>query len=333
MRKFTSIALGAVLALSMSATVFADTDYTDQATATLYKTYTLTNEGTTSPAETFSFSALTCTSVTNAADDVTTANAPVPTIANVSFAAGEAGTTKPVTITLPEYTSVGVYTYSFNEIAGSTEGVTYRTTPMKLVVTVLNDENGLIRVAGVHAEKADSDVKTDTFDENTYSAGTLEVTKDVTGNLGDKTKNYEVQVVFTAEEGTTVNSAITYTNYKGETETIDPSDWSESGVYALTFDITDGSTVSFANIPYGVTYTVKESDYSSEGYTTTYTSTDTDSVVNSASETVTITNDKGIDEPDTGLYTDMMPYVVVIGAAACAGAVFFVSRRRKSNED
>ena len=120
MKKLISLALALVLVLSMSTVAFAaegeEAAYTVMSTVTLTKEYKLTNTGTTSPAETFTFSALTCTNVTDAADGVTTANAPVPTIANVAYTAGEAGgenAKKNITITLPTYTSVGIYTYTF----------------------------------------------------------------------------------------------------------------------------------------------------------------------------------------------------------------------------
>lgn len=71
--------------------------------------------------------------------------------------------------------------------------VTYYGNEIKLVVTVVNDGAGKVRVAAVHteAEKAggfDSITKgeggkSDTF-ANTYKANELEVSKDVTGNLG-----------------------------------------------------------------------------------------------------------------------------------------------------
>ena len=133
MKKLLSLALALVLALSMSTVAFAaegeSTTYNDMSTVTLTKEYKLTNTGTTSPAETFNFSALTCINVTDAADSVTTSNAPVPTIAGVSYSPGEAGggnARKSITITLPTYTSVGIYTYTFTETDGGTAGVTYR---------------------------------------------------------------------------------------------------------------------------------------------------------------------------------------------------------------
>ena len=49
---------------------------------------------------------------------------------------------------LPEYTSVGVYTYTLKETDNKTAGVTYYSKDIKLVVTVIQGEDGELRVAG-----------------------------------------------------------------------------------------------------------------------------------------------------------------------------------------
>ena len=335
MKKATSIALALLLTMGLSTTAFAATDgYADQESVTLKKSYTLTNEGTVSPAETFTFSALTCTSVTDAADGITKDNAPLPTIANNAvYAKGDAGSatkTKDITINLPTYESVGIYTYSFTENAGVTAGVSYRSDEFKLVVTVI-EQNGKVRVAGLHAENKDG-VKTDTFEDNTYSAGSLAVSKEVTGQLGDKTKEFKATVTFTAPEGKTVNSDITYVDGT-ETKTIAASAWKD-GKASAEITLKNGETVNFANIPYDVTYSVVEDDYTTDGYDKAkYTNSDDNLKIDSAKDTVKITNNKGTKEDiDTGVYTNNMPYVVVLSLVVCAGIVMVVAnKRRKEN--
>ena len=263
MKKFLSMMLALVLVLSMSTIAFAtdgeETTYDDMSTVTLTKEYMLTNDGTTSPAETFAFSALTCTNVTDAANGVTTDNAPVPTIASVSYTAGEAGgdsAKKDITITLPTYNSVGIYTYTFSETDGGTAGVTYRSEPITLVVTVI-EQGGKVRVAAVHTEGACA-AKSGEFN-NKYSAGSLSVKKTVTGIMGDQQKEFTVKVTFTAPAGDTVRGDITYVDGT-ETKTIAAGEgWTGSKVVDIT--LKHNETVTFTNIPYGVTYTVVENDY------------------------------------------------------------------------
>lgn len=338
MKKLISLVLALIFVFSMATVAFAtdvddeeppaETTYTDMSTVTLTKEYTLTNPGTTSPAETFVFSTLTCTSVTDAAAGVNTNNAPVPTIGSVSYAAGNAGSenkTKSITITLPQYTSVGIYTYTFTETDGGTAGVTYRSTPITLVVTVI-EQNGKVRVAAVHTEEAGA--KSGAFN-NEYSAGSLAVKKTVTGNLGDRQKEFTVKVTFTAPAGDTVREAITYVD-GNETKTIAAGEgWTGSKEVEIT--LKHDETVTFTNIPYGVTYTVVENNYTADGYdAASYSFDDSNKKIDSASENVTITNNKG-GTPDTGITLDTLPFVLIL--AVCAGAVvLFVIKRRNSAE-
>lgn len=336
MKKFLSMMLALVLVLSMSTVAFAtgseEITHDDMSTVTLTKEYKLTNTGTTSPAETFAFSALTCTKVTDAAAGVTTNNAPIPTIASVSYTAGEAGgenARKNITITLPEYSSVGIYTYTFTETDGGTAGVTYRSDAITLVVTVI-EQNGKVRVAAVHTE-GDNEVKSGEFN-NEYSAGSLSVTKNVTGIMGDKQKEFKVKVTFTAPEGDTVREAITYVDGT-ETKTI-AADEGWTGSKEVEITLKHDETVTFNNIPYGVTYDVVEDDYTGDkgGYNAaSYNFNDENKKIDSLSDNVTITNNKG-GVVDTGINMDSMPYILML-AVVFMGLFVFFSKKRKMREN
>ena len=329
MKKFLAILMAMMLVFSVCGVAMADS-YDDMKTITLKKVYKSIGSTAESPKETFSFSKLTCTKVEDAATGVDTTNAPVPTIGSVTYENGEVGYTtkekeKDITINLPEYTSVGVYTYTFTETDGKTAGVDYRKNAITLVVTVI-EQNGKVRVAAVHTEDEGGE-KSGSFD-NTYSAGTLKVTKQVTGILGDKTKEFIVKVTFTAPEDKTVKSDITYE--KGtEKKTISADSWKDGSV-TEEITITDGETITFSNIPYGVSYAVEENDYTADGYKTEYQTSfkhldwKVDSVT--SDPVITINNDKG-GEIDTGVYTDNMPYVILLGIVVLAGAVMLMKRR------
>ena len=335
MKKLIALLLAVTMVLGMGATVMAadeTTEHQDVSSITITKTYKAPNGGR-SPAETFGFSALTCESVTDAAEDVTKDNAPIPTIGTVAFTEGEAtaaGTEKTATITLPTYTSVGIYTYKFNEAIPTTKtaGVTYHEEDLYLVVTVI-EQNGKVRVAAVHCEgsqnKGTKDVapKTDKF-ENLYESGTLAITKEVTGNLGDQSKYFDVTVTFTAASGEAINSTITYTGGQYEQAVTVENN-------TATIQVKHGDTVTFANVPEGVTWTVAETDYTGDGYNAATYSKETDTIAAGDADTCTITNKKE-QTIDTGINMDSLPYFVIIGIVAAVAVVFFMKRRASVEE-
>lgn len=341
MKKLISLMLALMLVLSLSTVAFAaETTYTDMSTVTLTKEYTLTNSGTTSPAETFTFTVPVCTNVEDGGivnGAVVTKNT-APTFTNdcwssISYASGDAGKTenmtKTATLTLPVFQAVGKYTYTFSEEDNNTAGVSYREGTMSLIIDVIQGENNKVRVAHVHAESS-TGTKTAIF-TNTYSAGSLSVTKNVTGIMGDREKEFTVKVTFNAPAGDTVREAITYRD--GTVDNTIAANWTGSKDVEIT--LKHGETVTFTNIPYGVTYDVVENNYTAEadgGYdAATYAfSDDTNKKIDSASDTVTITNNKG-GTPDTGITLDSLPFVLIL--AVCAGAVvLFVIKRRNSVE-
>lgn len=335
MKKLLSVILALVMILSLSTVAFAETTEepvvpSDVETVTLKKYYKLTNDGTVNPAETFTFTEPKCIDVTDAAEGVTTATAPNVTIASVAFEEGTAtvgGTLGNITLNLPEYNSVGIYTYTFKEVNNKVAGVTYRESEIKLVVTVIQGADGKIRVAAVHTESEGG--KSDSFD-NTYSAGSLSVTKEVTGNLGDQSKLFDVTVTFTAPDGETVKSDITYSVAGGAKQTIDAGEgW--TGSREVKIQLKHGDTVKFDNIPYGVTYTVEESDYTGEHYDRAQYDNNQKGTIDDPSVTTKIINNK-TSEIDTGIVLDSMPYVLLLAVAAMGLAVL-LTKKRASRED
>ena len=195
---------------------------------------------------------------------------------------------------------------------GKTAGVTYRPDAIKLVVTVI-EQNGKVRVAAVHTEKEGE--KSGNF-ENTYSAGTLKVTKTVTGNLGDKDKEFDFTVTFTKPADT---------NWDMDGIEL-PTGATKNSDGTYSFKLKHGATAEFKNLPYGVSYVVKEADYSD--YTTTKEGDE--GTINAAETTAAFTNDKG-GEIDTGVTTESLPYVVLMGFVVLAGAALLLKRKAHNN--
>ena len=93
-----------------------------------------------------------------------------------------------------------------------------------------------------------------------------------------------------------------------------------------TFMLKHGDTISIANLPYGVTYSVTET--AADGYTTTKTG-DTGSI-NAAETTAAFTNSK-TGTIDTGVTTESLPYVVLMGFVVLAGAALLLKRKAHNN--
>lgn len=339
MKKIMSLLLALLLVMSLGAPAFAD-DYTDMRTVTLTVTYNETNEGSTSPAETLDFT-IERTSVTDAAEGVTTGNMPMPILGTVSYAEGDAGKDgamkKSLTITLPKYDNVGIYTYTIKQTAGTNAGVEYWSEDIRLVVTVIQDTaTGFIRVAAVHTEGGEGGQKSDNI-TNTYSAGSLSVSKTVTGNMGDRSKYFAIKVTLTGEAGKTYAASYTVTGGTKLTDGTTDAATARISVdgQSRTFYLKHGDTFTIENLPYGVTYTVTEADYTGEngGYSPadyTYSDTGATKIVDAASETVTITNNKQA-TVDTGIVLDSLPYVLLL-VLSIGGAVLFLLKRRSSRE-
>ena len=101
------------------------------------------------------------------------------------------------------------------------------------------------------------------------------------------------------------------------------------------FYLKHGETITIANLPYGVTYTVVEDDYTTEakgGYDeASYVwSDETNKKIDSETDTVVITNNKGV-TVDTGINLDSLPYIMILAVAAL-GMVGFVAKKRKEEE-
>lgn len=324
--------LAAVLSISlamgvsvMPAFAASGETYADMDSVVIKKNYELANEGTFSPAETFSFD-IEADNVTDASDDITPENMPMPTIGTVSYLRGEAGSankTKQIEIQLPKYDSVGVYTYIIHEAAGNSAGVTYYGNAILLRVTVI-EQDGKLRIAAVHTEDPEStgEGKKDDFDD-LYSAGKLEVHKDVEGIMGNKEKYFEFTVQLTGEEGKTYQDsyAITGGSYDANPTSIKirPGETTEA-----TFYLKDDDTIHIENLPYGVEYKVSETPVAD--YVTTETGTEGE--VDEAVEQANFTNTKG-GAVDAGVVLDSAPYLFTLTGAAGIGLLLTLRRRHQ----
>lgn len=350
-KKLTAGALALSMMFAMATPAFATVGEVVPSTDPhITKKYTATNASTASPAETFTFTAV-ATNVKNAgvkADGsvITKDDAPELKIEAADYGASGAtvaGAEKTLTITHENpFPNVGIYYYTVTEAASGTAGVTTHAGDMLLKVSVIYNDAGTAleeKYAFYTAmnDKGEGKGTKNSAVENTYSAGSLEVKKVVTGNLGDKNKKFNVTVTFTAPAGKTVAGDISYVE-NHEQKTIKSSDWKEGSV-TKKIAVAHNDTITFTNIPYDVTYTVVEDDYTktAEGAKDydeamyEYSDTNPIKAIDSANDTVIITNNKGDSNIDTGVILDNAPYMLMLTVVA-GGAMTLVIKKRREEE-
>lgn len=340
------LTVGATAAFATGSTITLDgKEYSDAQTVTVKKVYKLEGNGSNAK-ETFTLAQVGNGVVKSG--DATSAPA-LGTITGAKFNTGAAtaeGVTGNITITLPEYTKVGVYEYTLKENSTNKfAGVSYFEGSIKLVVSVVNGTNGQLRVAAVHTEGYDDEgnylgTKSDTF-TNTYVANNIAVTKTVEGNLGDKTKEFDFTIDFEKADNESAPTGITYTVNNVENTVR----FGEDGKARVKFTLKNGQTLNFVNVPKNVKYTVTEDDYTdmndpTKGYTTTVSVNGANSTTGLTSNaqtmtkdaaTVAFTNTKGA-TIDTGVILDNAPYIALLAIVAIGGVALMLNKRRRDEE-
>lgn len=317
MKKLITFILVLSLVLGLGTVAFAD-EYEDKSEVTINKTLTIVNQGTKNPSETFSFT------VVEGSGERDDQSIPAPEFDQEDAAFEitiDAGETEASTdINLPDFTQVGVYTYTLEENPGTTAGMRYDSNEYYLVVTVINDpdnEGEFLRVLTLTDE---NNLKTEAF-ENSFEAGDLTINKVITGNFADPDDVFTVTVTVTPDEGKVINA--------------DPIEWyteavsEEDGVYTATYTLKGGESVTIKNLPYDVSYTVvetRDTRYDAPKY-----DNNAERDFDAATIETTITNERNIGI-ETGINLDSMPYLIILAVAIGGLAVFMVRRRMVINE-
>lgn len=261
---------------------------------------------------------------------------------NFSFAPGDkvlASYTKTgkIKVDATKFTEPGVYHYLVTETQDTYDGITYDVTPRHVYVYVVNGTDGY----GVEAVKVVKDGDTAKEDNlkivNSYGDGSTPnddihdfiIKKTVTGNQGHKNKPFSFTVTIDGDdadkEGAEKYMAVK-TPKTGEAETIHITDG-----LTQTFTLMDGETLHIYGLSEKDKYTVTETDYSADGYTTTVKEDNAEGFLTADGITVEFINHKDVG-PATGVAMTFAPYVLLVAAAGGLGAVVLGKKKREDDE-
>ena len=368
MKKLIAMLLAIVMVLSFATVAFAEGNTVDtsvdtsnwkstaeEAAITLTKVYTVTGseDETLYPAEKLSFEVTVPDGVTNPDDTKITVDD--------LTVAGNSNQT--ININLPVYDTVGVYQYTISEKEGTTQGVEYTSAKINVTVLVTYDyansklDTEIVLSTPNNAEKDDEgkvkegeDGKVDTF-TNKYNVGTLTVQKTVSGNLADSSVYFKMTVTLSSTETaasaiTVSGGSLTQDNDKKNPTTIAVDDWeyekgTTKGTATVDIYLKAGDTLTFSNIPDGVSYKVEEdavhllgsnetfdpNSETSKQYTATYVNQNGDIKTNETDAAV-VNNEKST-SVETGITLDSVPYIVMLAVAACGMVVFMTKKRHE----
>lgn len=261
---------------------------------------------------------------------------------NFSFAPGDkvlASYTKTgkIKVDATKFTEPGVYHYLVTETQDTYDGITYDVTPRHVYVYVVNGTDGY-EVEAVKVVKDGDTAKEDNLKiVNSYGDGSTPnddihdfiIKKTVTGNQGHKNKPFSFTVTIDGDdadkEGAEKYMAVK-TPKTGEAETIHITDG-----LTQTFTLMDGETLHIYGLSEKDKYTVTETDYSADGYTTTVKADNAEGFLTADGITVEFINHKDVG-PATGVAMTFAPYVLLVAAAGGLGAVVLGKKKREDDE-
>lgn len=346
-KKIGALVLAGTMMFSMGTSVFAEdtiptVDKNGQVSIT--KDFVMA-EGIDTPASTFKFTATS-----------TTEGAPEATIENITFSETDEETpvdgiktvSKNSNISFGTFPHAGEYVYTVTETKESTKGVEYSEDTYTLRVYVKNGDSGL-EIRNMTAEKGTSDgtegnkVSEMKFTNTYRKNASLEITKVTTGELADKTKDFEFTITIIPSK--TEKNQTSYTGKIGDEEVTVMANQEN------TFQLHNGETLKFDSLPAGTRYVVTEKE-ANDGYTPSVTviengtntvtktaNSDTEGIssankqetnlVGENENKVTFTNTyKNI--PLTGIFMNNLPFVIVIGIAVLALGTLAVLKKQKN---
>lgn len=340
----------------------------------IYKKYEVKNGS--APSETFEFT-IAYNTMSDAEKEATVPSVNIPNGKKTIAFEGPLAIGEHVghfTLTLSELglmnPKVGKYVYTITENAGSTPAVSYDTSTLYLVVSVVHEtdsttheiKNGYKYSVSLHKGTVNGE-KTDAYFVNTYGADNslknLSLSKTVRGSFGDLNEDFTFQVKFYNKENKNYAGAVV-SNGEGTYSIKDASNQPVAKGAVLAFDtpytvtLRHHSSISFDNLPAGITYEISEngSDWHTvndamvamkDQYNVSLENNGelTSNEANKPAAQGTIGTDKNASvgfindhqgQPDMGVVLDNAPYIAMLAIVAIGGVALMLNKRRRDEE-
>lgn len=226
------------------------------------------------------------------------------------------GTTT-ISIDGSKFAAPGIYRYNVSEVIPEAkyEGITY-STETKFFDVYVNSNKAVY--AYTFTDAAAQNGKDNGVFTNDYSSiYDLIITKNVTGNQGDKSKDFDFPIQVTGAENEKF-----YVTFSDDRTPITLTNGSQ------TIKLKDGQSATIHGLSMTDTYSVDEADYTKDGYTTTVEGAKKGQI--SADTTVVFTNHKQVTTP-TGIVMNIAPYVLMVAVAVVLAVVFLRKRNNFEN--
>lgn len=275
----------------------------------------------------------------------------------VTLESGEAFAKKAVTVDFSgvDFTAPGIYRYTITENDPTSQsGVAIEgnnTRTLDVYVEYTDDDATTLGVTHYVLQDGTDNPNTAAKSKgftNTYTTYNLTLTKDVTGNQGNRDKYFRFEVtIANAVPGTkytvTVPTGLTADDLEdgdqrdevNKTELV-----ATDGTVTVVYYLKDSQSITIQGLTPATTYAISEASYAADGYTTKYQIDSNDEQTNNSftaqtmgnsSHTVIFTNTKNGSVP-TGILLETAPYLI-LGAVVVVGlVVLFATRRRRTRE-
>ncbi|HHJ8697780.1 TPA: QVPTGV class sortase B protein-sorting domain-containing protein, partial [Streptococcus pyogenes] len=231
-----------------------------------------------------------------------------------------------------KFTNVGIYRYIVEEVQDTVSGIHYDSQKWYIDVYVVEGDNGFVPKYIVSSKALET--KEPVLFSNSFDTTSLVVKKEVTGNTGDKTKNFKFQLLLKENAYFSAGQKVSVTITSEKASEVTTATIGQP----LIFELKHNEQLKLDKLPVGITYQIDETSKNSDSYTTTATIQEGEQsqnsyVLNSDKETdkspdiITVTNKRDTQVP-TGVVGTLAPFAVL--SIVAIGGVIYITKRKKA---